>query len=293
MAKISVTSGEQLFDIVLGSVDDFHAFRSGSPKLFTATRRSERLTEFFHDMLALSVTARLIRYGRDAIKAYPELDDEDIRAKIVEFTRDKLLIYSGNCRDLDGLVAMTLEASRKSKRKISKAIETWIQSEFPDPYCYLCGRKLIYESQAATNCATCGRELQERELDEPATYEHLWPSAYGGDTDVRNLLPACKWCNRNKGSLTGWQWAKIAATLLANPPTEDDWKNLGRAEKIAVAMRVTWDLAVRENLSLRQAALKAGPYGRDFSVVDPEDSTDFFNLRAHDLESLGLDWSLR
>jgi len=293
MAKISVTSGEQLFDTVLASVEDFDAFRTGAPKLFTSTKRSERLTEFFHSLLALSVTARLVRCGRLVLEKYPEFDDDYLCARIVEFARDKLLIYSGNCTDLEAVVTGALEASRKSKREISKAIKVRIQTEFPEPSCYLCGRRLTYESTAAYACGTCGREIKDLERDEPATYEHLWPSAYGGDTDVRNLLPACRWCNRSKGSLTGWQWANIAATLLPNSPTPTDWQKLGRGEKIAVAMRAAWDVAVKDNLSLRDAALKAGPYSKEFSLVDSEDSSDFFNLRAHDLESLGLDWSLR
>jgi hypothetical protein len=292
MAKISVTSGEQLFDRVLVSVDDFSVFSGDAPKLFTATKRSRHLTDFFHSLLALSVTARLIRYGRYLIEEYSDFEDEYLRAKIVEFTRDKLLIYSGNCSDLDEIVARTLEASRKSKRDISKAIKTRVQNEFPDPSCYLCGIKLTYGSTAEVSCASCGQEVIDYEK-EFVTYEHLWPSAYGGDTDVRNLLPACRWCNGNKGSLTSWQWANIAATVLANRPTDKDWRKLSRDAKIAVTMRVAWDVAVRHNLSLREAALKAGPYSKEFALVDPEDSSDFFNIRAHDLASLGLDWSLR
>ncbi len=45
-------------------------------------------------------------------------------------------------------------------------------------------------------CAVCGRTLEY----EKVTIEHFIPRYHGGTDDMRNLLPLCKKCNKNKGS---------------------------------------------------------------------------------------------
>ncbi|WP_051212489.1 HNH endonuclease [Butyrivibrio fibrisolvens] len=45
-------------------------------------------------------------------------------------------------------------------------------------------------------CASCGRKLSI----EKVTIEHFVPKYRGGEDDIRNLLPLCKNCNKQKGS---------------------------------------------------------------------------------------------
>jgi hypothetical protein len=291
MSKLSVTTGEQLFDSVSANVHDFRDFADRFGSVLQVTRRKRHLSGFFHALLTLSATTRLIRYGRFLLEFDPEEADQSLRQKVLAFARDKLLIHSENCSDPQEVVELTLIAARKSKRPITNAHKALIETEFPEPSCYLCGIALSYTAPPAGACVTCGKVMADRTQPEAVSYEHIWPAAYGGDTTVANLLPACRWCNADKDALASWQWASIAATLLPNSPGTDDWKQLRRREKIAMTMRAAWDIAVSERKTLRDALLKVGPY-RSFHLIDSEDSADFFNMRTHDLESLGLDWSL-
>lgn len=293
MAKLSVTAGEQLLDFVAATVHDFREFIGRFGPMLTVTRRTRHFSDYFHWLLALSITTRLIRFARFVIDVEPEIDDKMLRLKVMDFARDKLLIHAANCDDTDELAFLTIAAARKSGRDVTKGLKSAIKLQIPNPSCYLCGIALTYNlDQGNAKCGACDRPMPNPAGIEIAEFEHVWPAAYGGDTDARNLLPACRWCNREKSSLTSWQWANIASTLLRHMPTPEEWKQLRRGERIALTMRVAWDLAAKDGLSLREAVLKAGPYQKEFSLIDVEDSSDFFNIQTHDLEALGLDWSL-
>jgi 5-methylcytosine-specific restriction endonuclease McrA len=292
MSKISVTSGEQLLDFIAEGIDDFRAFPEKFNSLLRVTRRRVHMSAFFKSLLALGVTTRLIRYGRHLLEEQPEADEGTLRANVLEFARDKLLVHEANCRDTRALADLTLIAARRSHTRITNAIRVQVQNAVPEPSCYLCGMALTYvKNNAATECDSCGKLLVAKGQPEPAIFEHLWPTAYGGDTSSANLLPACQWCNDKKKALASWQWAGISATLLPNSPSQDDWRQLGRTEKIAMTLRAAWDVATVDRISLRDALLKVGPY-QSFHLIDSEDSSDFFNMRTHDLESLRIDWSL-
>lgn len=51
-------------------------------------------------------------------------------------------------------------------------------------------------------CAYCGRKGTNRTL----VIEHVLPVAQGGSTNVNNILPACRSCNREKGGARLDQW---------------------------------------------------------------------------------------
>ena len=48
------------------------------------------------------------------------------------------------------------------------------------------------------HCAYCNQPFPERDLE----IEHMWPVARGGAHTLQNVVPACKPCNRRKGTLT-------------------------------------------------------------------------------------------
>ena len=45
-------------------------------------------------------------------------------------------------------------------------------------------------------CARCGKPIAL----EKVTIDHFVPKYHGGGNDERNLLPLCKYCNKQKGS---------------------------------------------------------------------------------------------
>lgn len=59
--------------------------------------------------------------------------------------------------------------------------------------CVYCGRR----------CGSPGR--RELELD------HVIPYTDGGPTTPKNLVVACRSCNRSKGSKRGWRWTPMPA----------------------------------------------------------------------------------
>lgn len=56
-------------------------------------------------------------------------------------------------------------------------------------------KKVILEKTNGL-CACCGRKLPIQKV----TIEHTIPKYRGGQDDIRNLLPLCKNCNKQKGS---------------------------------------------------------------------------------------------
>ena len=53
-------------------------------------------------------------------------------------------------------------------------------------------------------CVYCGKSYETNEL----TLDHVHPKALGGDTVTKNLVPACKCCNHNKGTRHWRDWMR-------------------------------------------------------------------------------------
>jgi len=53
-------------------------------------------------------------------------------------------------------------------------------------------------------CVYCGETYDLHDL----TLDHVRPRFYGGETTTRNLVPACKRCNHDKGTNNWLQWMR-------------------------------------------------------------------------------------
>lgn len=80
---------------------------------------------------------------------------------------------------LFNLIAMT---SPEAKRLWRRAIKDYFQNQ----------------------CVYCGETYATTEL----TLDHVYPKAKGGETVTRNLVPACKCCNQDKGTQDWKNWMR-------------------------------------------------------------------------------------
>ena len=64
-------------------------------------------------------------------------------------------------------------------------------------------RKAIKEHFDCT-CVYCGKTYELHEL----TLDHVHPKCYGGQDMSKNLVPSCKRCNQEKGSLNWLTYLK-------------------------------------------------------------------------------------
>jgi hypothetical protein len=119
-----------------------------------------------------------------------------------------------------------------------------------------------------------------------ATLEHVWPSSLGGDSITDNLVPACANCNVKKGDLVTWEQGSVHEFIYPiDFHLSDDFPRLPLVQKILLQRRAVVMLAQREQISLKKALLRVGPFG-DLKPLNSDDTWDIFNTQNH-LDSLG------
>jgi len=65
-------------------------------------------------------------------------------------------------------------------------------------------RRSIKEHFGCT-CVYCGKTYDLHDL----TLDHVHPRVFGGGDFTSNLVPACKSCNQDKGSLPWLEWMRM------------------------------------------------------------------------------------
>ena len=65
-------------------------------------------------------------------------------------------------------------------------------------------RRAIKDSFKNT-CVYCGETYENNEL----TLDHVYPKAKGGETVTKNLVPACRCCNQDKGTSHWKEWMRM------------------------------------------------------------------------------------
>lgn len=75
-----------------------------------------------------------------------------------------------------------------------------LDKEEQTKYFYTPERKELYK-QSSGMCFYCGKKLQ---IDFPnrkdyMTIDHFIPLSLGGENSIKNMVPACKKCNSEKG----------------------------------------------------------------------------------------------
>ena len=188
-----MTSGQFFVEFLRDRYVGEHPWGDVSRALIS-TGRGGWWVEALQEMAVLHLTRRLVAAASVIVDSRPEWDslaDREIKQMIL----DTMLIDYFLVGEIH---ARLVSAVRAGRRGISAGTRTQLRSESKrdSPWCYLCGTDLDYDSP-----------------DSPTSFtlDHVWPQAYGGDSDYDNLLPACKSCNGRKGDVASWSLYPIQA----------------------------------------------------------------------------------
>lgn len=287
-----ITAGEVLLHFLANNVADFETLdskSSGSGKNtgFSTLSRGDDLRMFFEGCLILHCFGRSVQ----AAKFFRMNNDSDEAAiqKIRIFSIDKLGLSGSSCTNFDSLPLLAFEAARSSSdasktpnNHVKNQTLTYRNGQF---HCYSCGKDLDPNIEKSAKLIDAAGNTRLVDNSTYLDYEHLWPHSMGGDSVAANLLPSCLFCNREKNDLVSWEWGLIQSAI----PKYDLFKNtlseslITKREKISLHMRQIFHHARQFGTTLKDAAEVVGPrIMGDVTIIDPDDTADFFNLRIHD-----------
>lgn len=218
--------------------------------------RAEDWISAFRDMASLQLTRRLIASGADILKR----EDERVAEKqIKQMINDSMVI---DYWEVEPVYERLLPAIRCTSQEINQSLrrELTAQAKRERPYCYLCGVDMDF---LGTNHLTF-------------TLDHVWPRAYGGNSEYGNLLGACKHCNEVKEDIPSWAMYPIQSFIASSDNTA--LRNMAKPIRFAIQSRAAMQLAALENLSLRDAYVELGKPGIP-RVVSGNTAIDTFNLQ--------------
>lgn len=220
-----------------------------------ASRRADYWVEAFQEMVSLQLTRRLISAGSKLIERHGETAaEQEVKQVIIDTMMVDYFLASEVYERL-------LPAIRSARKPISnsdrKAVKAYAEREMP--YCYLCGTEVNFSADGQ----------QEFTLD------HVWPRAYGGNSDLENLLGACRSCNEAKNSTPSWAMYPIQSYVAGFE--KQDLDDMPKEMQFAVQARAAKQLAHHEGRSLRDAYLRLGRPSRPV-VMDEATAVDLFNL---------------
>ncbi|MGH1450183.1 MAG: HNH endonuclease [Pseudomonadaceae bacterium] len=260
------TAGEHLFQYIISTIigkESQTELRNTS--ILKAGGRATEFFEYFLGTYSFNFTGRCIRKAKSIRNS---IEDENLHHRLlINYFQKTLEIpeHPGE-RNLERLAALTFEAVYQSGKKISKQTKKNVRHGKDICTCYICGKQILLKSQTP---------------DEIVKYEHIWPSSYGGNSIVDNLLPACEKCNDHKADMLLWQDSHVHSFVLSPTPSEEEWKKIKRSIKIAKHRSRIFEIACANELTLKEAAIEAGPIDTEIASlhsIDEDDCIDFFNL---------------
>lgn len=261
---VATTTGEHLFQVVVRDHFGFSAIAQlQAIPLLHVGGRTDELSEYFVGVSALNLLARVVKKA-ERVRA----DEQETmhQASMVRYIQQSLGIplISGS-DDVDRLASLALKTAADSKKIIKDSVKNAVLNGQKELSCYICGGLLLKSPDASP----------ENKIE----YEHLWPSSFGGNSIPENILPACCFCNRAKGHMLLWQSSHINSFVLKPLPSEEEWKTIKRAEKVAQHARSIFSHACHTKVSLKEAALEIGPINMSsIYASDTDDAVDFFNF---------------
>lgn len=220
-----------------------------------ASNRSDEWAEAVQEMVSLQLARRLISSGVVLLDRHgPVAAEMEIKQAII----DTMVVHWDSAGEV---FERLMPAVRSAKEPLSdftrKEVGGYTQREMPN--CFLCGIEMVF---GGTD------HLQ-------FTIDHVWPRAYGGNSDFENLLGACRACNEAKGSAASWSMYPVQALVAGHDL--DDSSGLPKVMRFAVQARAAKQVATREGLSLRDAYLRLGRPGEPL-VLSTSTAVDVFNL---------------
>jgi 5-methylcytosine-specific restriction endonuclease McrA len=242
------TNGEYFVDFLFRSHIDSGPSTRQIPLSLIATSRGSEWSDALHEMAVLHLARRLIVAAVSIVSRAPEWDflvEREIKQMILDtMTIDYFVVNE--------IYERLTPAVRSARQSISNGARSQLKAQMRRsmPWCYLCGTDLEFD------------------VDGPRAFslDHVWPRAYGGDSDPDNVLPACKSCNERKASVPSWALYPVQALVAGYQLDAADIAEMPKEMRFAVQARAATDHARRERTSLKEA------------FIDLSTSVDVFNL---------------
>ena len=221
-----------------------------------ASNRGSDWIEAFQEMTSLQLARRLIVAG-DKLTGQHGLVAAagDIKQMIIDTMG---VHYTSAGEVYERLLPAIRSARQKISRSLRQSVVAWAGREMP--YCYLCGTQVDFDAD--------GRRA--------FTLDHVWPQAYGGNSDIENLLGACRSCNEAKSSEPSWAMYPIQSYVAGFEV--HDLEDMPKVMRFAVQARAAKRLAQQEGRSLRDAYLRLGRPSRPV-VLSEATAVDLFNVK--------------
>lgn len=250
------TNGQYLARYLLDHHLDGRGQRwSGLGSALLASNRSDAWVEAFQEMVTLQLARRLISAGGTLIGRYgPHAAEAEIKQVII----DTMVVHYTSAGDVYERLMPAIRSARQTiSRSVGQSLRALAMREMP--YCYLCGAEMDFDADG----------------HRAFTLDHVWPRAYGGNSDEGNLLGACRSCNEAKSSEPSWAMYPVQSYVAGFEV--QDLEHMPQVMRFAVQARAAKHLAQREGRSLRDAYLRLGRPGHPV-VLSEATAVDLFNL---------------
>ena len=264
---LKTSSGEYLCSELFERLVDTAVWDRLENRHLHTTGRSSSFRLFFQEALALNMTRRLILFAEHLTKNANADDPHFLVLLKTAISRLGLMEL-----DRQGKISrLTQSALINSRHSISPTLRRqmfdWGRRKHQG--CYMCGRTLSFDSV-------------DEGGDGYATLDHLWPQAYGGDSVIENLLPACGKCNsQKKQDYASWAGCNIHTLMIGMNPSGGALKSVGQHFQYALYNRGITEYANRNKCLLKDSYISHGAWRPVVGVINEDDVGDFFNLFNH------------
>ena len=250
------TNGQHLARYLLDHHLDGRGPRwSGLGRALLASDRSDAWVEAFQEMVSLQLARRLISAGKELIGQHGlPAAETPVKQVII----DTMVVHYTSAGDVYERLLPAIRSARQTiSGSVGESLRALAMREMP--YCYLCGTDVDFDGGG----------------HRAFTLDHVWPRAYGGNSEEENLLGACRSCNEAKSSEPSWAMYPIQSYVAGFEVQDLD--DMPKRMRFAVQARAAKQLAHREGRSLRDAYLRLGRPNRPV-VLDEATAVDLFNL---------------
>jgi hypothetical protein len=274
--KKDITAGERLCTFIKKNVLD-RLSRSDFVDAVSVTGRGERWVEFVEEAIATQLAGRLVIAGKsiaETLGGKSEVGQLQFRQEVAAITYETMstkLERTAHSKLLDSIERAVLA----SYGNVSEADKEIVRDEAGrSPRCYLCNALLVLNIESIDSPT-------DEQRKRVAEYEHVWPRAFGGNTEIDNLALSCNDCNNRKASYANWAMVDIQSLILCHNPSSESLGKTSGLRRFALLSYAAHSLASEESLTLKAAHMRiqskiASPRTRRISDV-----ADFFNLVCH------------
>ena len=200
------------------------------------TGRDADLGEFFRQITAVHLSGRLVKGGRSFLTDV-HIDSPEFDGQLKTF--------------LSSYPLFSLNEKGRLFRLTKGAIRASV-SRYRTEYGGGCatGRSRL------TNIVTSAERRWILRTTRPVvafTIDHIWPTTYGGNSSLDNLLPACAACNNNKkADYASWAMCDVQSLILGIDPPDALLGDIHGSRKFALHNRAAFTLAEAKGVSLKK-----------------------------------------